>query len=36
MVLALRWFANGAAMPQPSLRLARAGRWRDFGAVPAK
>ena len=36
MVLALRWFANGAAMPQPSLRLARAGRWRDVGAVPAK
>src|SRR5688500_16078932 len=41
--LALRWFRDAGAMPQPRLRLARVGRWstiardeargmRDFGA----
>jgi len=29
--LALRWFRDGGAMPQPEIRLARIGRWR---AVP--
>jgi hypothetical protein len=36
MVLALRWFANGDQMPQPSMRLARIGRWRPVGLVDAK
>lgn len=29
MVLALRWFADGDRQPQPEIRLARVGRWRD-------
>ena len=36
MVLALRWVANGDQMPQPSMRLARIGRWRPVGLVDAK
>src|SRR5687768_8154184 len=29
MVLALRWFADGASLEQPEFRLARMGRWRS-------
>ena len=28
-LLALRWFAGGHLQPQPSMRLARVGRWRS-------
>lgn len=35
-VLALRWFADGAAMPQPAFRLARVGRWRDLSRADAE
>lgn len=31
MVLALRWFADGASLPQPQFRLARIGGWRSVG-----
>lgn len=31
MGLALHWFRQGDRLPQPSLRLARVGRWRDVG-----
>lgn len=33
--LALRWFAEGPAMPQPRIRLARIGRWRDVTPTEA-
>lgn len=36
LVLALRWFANGEAMAQPALRLARIGKWRTLGAAEAR
>ena len=36
MVLALRWFARGDAMPQPTLRLARIGRWESVGLARAR
>jgi hypothetical protein len=35
-LLALRWFADGATMPQPGLRLARVGRWRDLSRAEAQ
>ncbi|WP_426265774.1 DUF2569 domain-containing protein [Sphingomonas sp. LHG3443-2] len=35
-LLALRWFADGPAMPQPRLRLARVGRWRDVPLAEAE
>lgn len=35
-VLALRWFADGDRLPQPSLRLAQVGRWRDVGRHEAE
>ncbi|UUR08311.1 DUF2569 domain-containing protein [Sphingomonas glaciei] len=35
-LLALRWFADGPVMPQPSLRLARVGRWRDVPRAEAE
>ncbi|NJC06639.1 hypothetical protein GGQ97_002432 [Sphingomonas kaistensis] len=35
-LLALRWFADGPAMPQPSIRLARIGRWRDVSRAEAE
>ncbi len=36
LLLALRWFADGEAMPQPSYRLARAGRWQDLAPSIAR
>jgi hypothetical protein len=30
-LLAMRWFADGHLLPQPSTRLARLGRWRTVG-----
>ena len=36
MVLALRWFANGESMPQPTTRLARLGSWRRLAAAEAR
>ena len=33
--LAMRWFAGGATMPQPSFRLARIGRWRNLSPAEA-
>lgn len=36
MVLALRWFANGEAMPQPAMRLSRVGKWRSVGSAQAR
>src|SRR6187455_1764893 len=36
LVLALRWFADGDTMPQPTLRLARVGNWRDATAGEAQ
>ena len=35
-LLALRWFAGGPAMPQPSVRLARVGRWTDVSRAEAE
>jgi hypothetical protein len=35
MVLALRWFADGDRLPQPAIRLARIGGWRDVGRQEA-
>lgn len=35
VVLALRWFSNGAQMAQPEFRLARIGRWRDVSPSEA-
>jgi hypothetical protein len=35
-LLALRWFSNADSAPQPTFRLARAGRWRDLPAAEAK
>ena len=35
MVLALRWFADGDRQPQPSLRLARLGKWRPVERIEA-
>jgi hypothetical protein len=35
-VLALRWFRGGETQPQPSVRLAIAGRWRTVPASEAK
>jgi hypothetical protein len=29
-LLALRWFADGRAQPQPAIRLARLGKWRNI------
>jgi hypothetical protein len=34
-LLALRWFADGPAMPQPRMRLALIGRWRDVSPAEA-
>ena len=36
MVLALRWFADAEQQPQPSIRLARVGRWTSIGADQVK
>lgn len=36
MVLAMRWFANGDSTAQPSVRLARLGRWRSVSASSAR
>ena len=35
MVLALRWFRDGESQPQPDIRLARLGRWRNVGCAQA-
>lgn len=35
MVLALRWFERGEHMPQPTVRLAVAGKWRQVGHAEA-
>ena len=35
-VLALRWFANGYQLPQPTTRLAIAGAWRRVGEAEAR
>ncbi|WP_300974519.1 DUF2569 family protein [Sphingomonas sp. LHG3406-1] len=35
LLLALRWFENAEAMPQPQLRLAIYGRWRNVTAAEA-
>jgi hypothetical protein len=35
-LLALRWFADADRGPQPSIRLARVGRWRDVSAEEAR
>lgn len=36
MILALRWFRGADRLPQPSLRLARLGRWRSLDARSAR
>ena len=36
MGLALRWFEHGDALPQPSTRLARFGRWRSVRPAEAR
>ncbi|MFC7536354.1 DUF2569 domain-containing protein [Sphingomonas sp. GCM10030256] len=36
LLLALHWFRDGAAMAQPSVRLARVGRWREVPADEAR
>jgi hypothetical protein len=36
MVLALRWFADGDRLPQPAIRLARIGSWREIGLHAAR
>ena len=36
LLLALRWFSDGEAMPQPTYRLARAGRWQDLAPSIAR
>jgi hypothetical protein len=36
MALALHWFRNGEALPQPATRLAIAGRWRNVDAREAR
>jgi len=36
MVLALRWFRDGHLQPQPSTRLAIAGRWRNVSPDEAR
>ena len=35
-LLALRWFADGDRLPQPSTRLAIAGRWRSLSRAEAQ
>lgn len=35
-LLAMRWFADGEAMPQPQVRLARVGRWRSLSQDEAR
>ena len=35
-MLALHWFRNGHLQPQPSIRLARAGRWRPLSRSEAE
>jgi len=35
MMLALRWFANGDRLAQPTVRLARIGAWRPVGRSEA-
>lgn len=35
-LLALHWFRNGDAQPQPITRLARVGRWRSLSTEEAK
>lgn len=36
LALALRWFASGETMAQPSFRLARIGRWQSIPATEAR
>ena len=36
LVLALRWFADGDTQAQPSIRLARIGRWKDVSRSEAR
>jgi hypothetical protein len=35
LMLALRWFRHGHALPQPEHRLARIGQWRELSASTA-
>ena len=35
-LLALRWFRDGQAQPQPAIRLARVGRWRPLSRDEAE
>jgi len=35
VLLARRWFADGDRQPQPEVRLARVGRWREVGRAEA-
>lgn len=35
-LLALRWFSDGHLQPQPTTRLARAGRWQHIGRAEAE
>lgn len=36
IVLAMRWFAHADQQPQPTLRLARVGKWRDVADGEAR
>jgi hypothetical protein len=36
LMLALRWFEKGDEGPQPTIRLARIGRWRDVSSQEAR
>ncbi|WP_324805872.1 DUF2569 family protein [Sphingomonas sp. LY29] len=36
MGLALHWFRDGDAIPQPTIRMARVGRWRSVDAAEAR
>ena len=36
MVLALRWFAEGDDLPQPTFRLAQVGQWRTVSPLEAR
>jgi hypothetical protein len=36
MILALRWFADRERQPQPAMRFALAGRWRNVAASEAR
>ena len=36
ILLAMRWFARGEALPQPATRLARLGTWQNLGTGQAR